>query len=206
MSTKTLFLMGALTTIFLSASMTLPSEDSQSAITKTVTVEKPLDIETIVRSSISSTQTQNQLLVLTARMNAVSTSTIQSMGMEAWQINVATGEAQYLLNLAQLKSSNFLIDKQDITVAIPMNAMVVKQLPVVYEEEKDNDSWLFTFDSDIKEKLRTSNQQRIKRSFIAQAQEQKAQAYINAKQSLTSLLEASIRAAGLPHRIHIVFK
>jgi len=164
------------------------------------------DIETVISSSISSVQKQSQLLVLTARMNATASSTIKELGMEAWQIDVATSEAQYLVNLHHVNTKAILVDGNGINIMLPKTALVIKQLPSVPVESKDNDSWLFTWRSDTKERLTRHNQQKLKSSFLSQSQEQKAVAYTEAQYQLERLFTAPIKAAGLPHYVTITFR
>lgn len=164
------------------------------------------DIKTVISSSISSVQKQNQLLVLTARMNATATTTVKEMGMEGWKLDIASSEAQYLVDLKQLDAKKILVDGKEITIILPRTALLIKQLPPVITESKDNDSWLFTWRPEVREKLTQYNRQKITKSFMLQAQEQKDTAYLQARDALGTIFNTPIKVAGLQHHVTIMFQ
>jgi uncharacterized membrane protein len=139
-------------------------------------------------------------------MNATASSTIKELGMEAWQIDVATREAQYLVDLHHINTKTILVDGNEINITLPKTALVVKQLPSVSVESKDNDSWLFTWRSDTKERLTVYNQQKLTNSFLSQSQTQKEAAYKEAQYQLERLFSTPIKVAGLPHYVTITFQ
>lgn len=164
------------------------------------------DVKVIISSSISSVQKQSQLLVLTARMNATATTTVKKMGMEAWQVDIASGEAQYLIDLQQISEKMVDVSGNDILITLPKNVLIVRLLPPVSIERKDNDSWLFTWYPDAREGLTRTNKLKINHSFIDQSKEQKEVAYIQARHALEMLFTIPIKAAGLPHRVTVSFQ
>lgn len=172
----------------------------------TVTKHDGVDIRTLVSTSISSVQKQNQLLVLTARMNATATSTIKELGMEAWQMNIASGEVQYLVDLKQITAENVTIVDKDITIILPKTALIVKQLTPTQIEAKDNGSWLFSWRSDTKDKLTKHNNVKIQQSFLTQASDQKELAMSQAEKALENLFSIPIKTMGLTHRVIIIFQ
>lgn len=164
------------------------------------------DVKVIISSSISSVQKQSQLLVLTARMNATTTTTVKKMGMEAWQVDIASGEAQYLIDLQQINEKMVDVNGNDILITLPKNVLIVRLLPPVSIERKDNDSWLFTWYPDAREGLTRTNKLKINHSFIDQSKEQKEIAYIQARHALEMLFTIPIKASGLPHRVTVSFQ
>ncbi len=199
----TIALLGAVTfcgLLQLSGCMRVPEE---KVVTKTKVVGP--DVETVIRTSISSIQAQNQLLVMTSKLNGVATSDVSRMGMDAKQTDIVSADIQYRVDLSRVNAGMVKSDQQGLSITLPRDLMILDRMPANTHETYDNNSWLFSVNSDTRAELMRANTIKIQASFKSQSENLRGLAEQNARQSIQSLFEIPLKAAGLDKKVSVSF-
>lgn len=178
---------------------------TSSSAQGTVEAPNPPDITSVIKASVKSIQEQNQLLVMTTKINTQATSETSSVGMTAERTDIQSNDVQYLVDLSQLSLDNITVTADKLTVVLPATTVLVKPLPAEGVASYDNNSWLFTFSNSTGPALKKANQEKIATSIGLQSAEFKPQAINQAKVALTSIFEAPLRATGFKQTVEIIF-
>lgn len=205
--TKILIVFGAINAVGLYAVYTDSTPATAQSVKQAVPpVEQTVNIFDVVGTRITSLQKQNQLLIQTIRSSAVGNSHAKSMGMEAILTTSVTVESQFFIDLKQIDPKKVIVEKDYVIVVVPKRAMIVNSRPIGAPTQFDNDSWLFTMNSNTRPDLIRENQRKIDNGLRTQVIDQKEAAYAQARYSLEEMFALPIKAAKLPYHVTVIFQ
>lgn len=162
----------------------------------------PPNIESIIRTSVLALQKQNEMTVITARLNSVATSSYTYSGMLAQQTDIQTTEVRYVVDLSKIDSKDVEVHGNEILVKVPDIKIIQPAWsynPVTYT----NNSWLFNV-GDATRILADKNKNLIMKDLDKQAKVFIPNARSAAQQTIASLMQIPLDATSSKFYVKIV--